>query len=101
MFSGSIPALVTPFRDGAFDAPAFARLVDWQIGEGTSALVPCGTTGESPTLGFEEHYQVIDCCLDAAAGRVPVIAGCGAEPALPRPRPAGPRTPATAHPFAE
>lgn len=79
MFSGSIPALVTPFRDGAFDAPALKRLVDWQIGEGTSALVPCGTTGESPTLGFEEHYQVIDACLDAAAGRVPVIAGCGSN----------------------
>lgn len=79
MFSGSIPALVTPFRDGAFDAPAFARLVDWQIKEGTSALVPCGTTGESPTLGFDEHYQVIDTCLEAAAGRVPVIAGCGSN----------------------
>lgn len=79
MFSGSIPALVTPFRDGAFDAPAFARLVDWQIKEGTSALVPCGTTGESPTLGFEEHYQVIDSCIQAAAGRVPVIAGCGSN----------------------
>ena len=79
MFSGSIPALVTPFRDGAFDAPAFARLVDWQIKEGTSALVPCGTTGESPTLGFEEHYQVIDTCIEAAAGRVPVIAGCGSN----------------------
>lgn len=79
MFSGSIPALVTPFRDGAFDAPAFARLVDWQIGEGTSALVPCGTTGESATLGFDEHYQVIDCCIEAAAGRVPVIAGCGSN----------------------
>ena len=79
MFSGSIPALVTPFRDGAFDAPAFKRLVDWQIGEGTSALVPCGTTGESPTLGFDEHYQVIDACLEAAAGRVPVIAGCGSN----------------------
>src|SRR3546814_20218964 len=79
MFSGSIPALVTPFRDGAFDAPAFARLVDWQIKEGTSALVPCGTTGESPTLGFEEHYQVIDTCIQAAAGRVPVIAGCGSN----------------------
>ncbi len=79
MFSGSIPALVTPFRDGAFDAPAFKRLVDWQIGEGTSALVPCGTTGESPTLGFDEHYQVIDSCLEAAAGRVPVIAGCGSN----------------------
>ena len=79
MFSGSIPALVTPFRDGAFDAPAFKRLVEWQIDEGTSALVPCGTTGESPTLGFEEHYQVIDACLEAAAGRVPVIAGCGSN----------------------
>lgn len=79
MFSGSIPALVTPFRDGAFDASAFKRLVEWQIDEGTSALVPCGTTGESPTLGFEEHYQVIDACLEAAAGRVPVIAGCGSN----------------------
>jgi 4-hydroxy-tetrahydrodipicolinate synthase len=79
MFSGSIPALVTPFRDGAFDAPAFARLVDWQIKEGTSALVPCGTTGESPTLGFDEHYRVIDSCIQAAAGRVPVIAGCGSN----------------------
>ena len=79
MFSGSIPALVTPFRDGAFDAPAFSRLVDWQIKEGTSALVPCGTTGESPTLGFDEHYQVIDTCIQSAAGRVPVIAGCGSN----------------------
>lgn len=79
MFSGSIPALVTPFRDGAFDAPAFKRLVEWQVSEGTSALVPCGTTGESPTLGFEEHYRVIDCCIEAAAGRVPVIAGCGSN----------------------
>lgn len=79
MFSGSIPALVTPFRDGAFDADAFARLVDWQVREGSSALVPCGTTGESPTLGFDEHYRVIDCCIEAAAGRVPVIAGCGSN----------------------
>ena len=79
MFSGSIPALVTPFRDGAFDAPAFAQLVDWQVKEGSSALVPCGTTGESPTLGFDEHYRVIDCCIEAAAGRVPVIAGCGSN----------------------
>ena len=79
MFSGSIPALVTPFRDGAFDAPTFKRLVEWQIDEGTSALVPCGTTGESPTLGFDEHYQVIDACIAAAAGRVPVIAGCGSN----------------------
>ncbi len=79
MFSGSIPALVTPFRDGAFDASAYARLVNWQIDEGTSAIVPCGTTGESATLGFDEHYRVMDCCIEAAAGRVPVIAGCGSN----------------------
>ena len=79
MFSGSIPALVTPFRDGALDMQAFARLVDWQIKEGTSALVPCGTTGESPTLSFDEHYRIIDVCIEAAAGRVPVIAGCGSN----------------------
>lgn len=79
MFSGSIPALVTPFRDGAFDADAYRRLVDWQIAEGSSALVPCGTTGESATLGFDEHYAVIDACIAAADGRVPVIAGCGSN----------------------
>ena len=79
MFSGSIPALVTPFRDGALDMQAFARLVDWQIKEGTSALVPCGTTGESPTLSFDEHYRILDACIEAAAGRVPVIAGCGSN----------------------
>jgi 4-hydroxy-tetrahydrodipicolinate synthase len=71
--------LVTPFRDGALDMQAFARLVDWQIKEGTSALVPCGTTGESPTLSFDEHYRIIDACIEAAAGRVPVIAGCGSN----------------------
>ena len=75
MFSGSIPALVTPFRGGAFDADAFRRLVDWQIAEGSSALVPCGTTGESATLGFDEHYQVIDACIAAADGRAPVDCG--------------------------
>lgn len=79
MFSGSIPALVTPFRDGAFDASAFARLVEWQISEGSSGLVPCGTTGESATLGFDEHYEVIDACIEVANGRVPVIAGCGSN----------------------
>ncbi|MBL9069811.1 MAG: 4-hydroxy-tetrahydrodipicolinate synthase [Sphingopyxis sp.] len=79
MFSGSIPALVTPFRDGAFDVPAFKRLVKWQIDEGSRALVPCGTTGESPTLSFDEHYRVIDTCVEAAEDRVPVIAGCGSN----------------------
>jgi 4-hydroxy-tetrahydrodipicolinate synthase len=79
MFSGSIPALVTPFRGGAVDEEAFRALVDWQIDEGSSALVPCGTTGESATLSFEEHYRVIALCIEVAAGRVPVIAGCGSN----------------------
>ena len=75
MFTGSIPALVTPFRDGLIDEAAFRRLVDWQIESGSSALVPCGTTGESATLSYEEHYRVIELCIEQAAGRVPVIAG--------------------------
>ena len=79
MFSGSIPALVTPFRDSNVDEEAFCRLVDWQIENGSSALVPCGTTGESATLSFEEHYRVIELCIEVAAGRVPVIAGCGSN----------------------
>ncbi len=79
MFSGSIPALVTPFRNGQVDEDAFRRLVDWQIHEGSSALVPCGTTGESATLSFDEHYRVISLCLEVADGRVPVIAGCGSN----------------------
>ena len=79
MFSGSIPALVTPFRDGNVDEVAFRRLVDWQIDEGSSALVPCGTTGESATLSYEEHYRVIELCIEVAEGRIPVIAGCGSN----------------------
>ena len=79
MFSGSIPALVTPFRDGEVDYAAFRRLVDWQIAEGSLALVPCGTTGEAPTLTNEEQHLIIAACVDQAAGRVPVIAGCGSN----------------------
>ena len=79
MFSGSIPALVTPFRDGQVDEAAFRRLVDWQIDSGSSALVPCGTTGESATLDRNEHHRVIELCVEQAAGRVPVIAGCGSN----------------------
>ncbi|WP_435417288.1 4-hydroxy-tetrahydrodipicolinate synthase [Parerythrobacter aurantius] len=79
MFSGSIPALVTPFRDGTFDEAAFRRLVDWQIDNGSSALVPCGTTGEASTLSNAEHHRVIEVCIEQAAGRVPVIAGCGSN----------------------
>ncbi|WP_336977862.1 4-hydroxy-tetrahydrodipicolinate synthase [Altererythrobacter fulvus] len=79
MFSGSIPALVTPFRDGSFDEEGFRRLVDWQIENGSSALVPCGTTGEASTLSNAEHHRVIEVCVEQAAGRVPVIAGCGSN----------------------
>ena len=79
MFSGSIPALVTPFRDGALDERALRRLVDWQIEEGSAALVPCGTTGEASTLSNDEHHRVIELVIEQAAGRVPVIAGCGSN----------------------
>ena len=79
MFSGSIPALITPFRDGAFDEKAFRKLVDWQIDNGSAALVPCGTTGENSTLSNAEHHRVIELCVEQAAGRVPVIAGCGSN----------------------
>ena len=79
MFRGSIPALVTPFDGGEVDADAFEAFVDWQIAEGSSAVVPCGTTGESATLTIEEHNHVIGLAVNAAAGRVPVIAGCGSN----------------------
>src|ERR1700754_941093 len=82
MFSGSIPALVTPFRDGRFDEPAFRSFVDWQIEQGSSALVPCGTTGESATMSIAEHDKVVAVCVEQAAGRVPVIAGCGSNDTL-------------------
>lgn len=79
MFSGSIPALVTPFSGGRVDEDAFRSLVEWQIDSGSSALVPCGTTGESATLSYDEHYRVIALCVEQASGRVPVIAGCGSN----------------------
>ena len=79
MFSGSIPALATPFRDGSFDETAFRKLVDWQIENGSKALVPCGTTGEASTISNAEHHRVIEVCIEQAAGRVPVIAGCGSN----------------------
>ncbi len=78
-FHGSIPALVTPFRDGAVDEQTFRALIDWQIASGSHGLVPCGTTGESPTLTHEEHRRVIDICIDEARGRLPVIAGAGSN----------------------
>ena len=76
---GSIPALITPMKDGKVDEAAFRRLVSWQIAQGSHGLVPCGTTGESPTLSHEEHERVIEICVEEARGRVPVIAGAGSN----------------------
>jgi 4-hydroxy-tetrahydrodipicolinate synthase len=76
---GSITALVTPFRDGAVDEEAFRSHIDWQIENGTHGLVPVGTTGESPTLSHREHERVVEICVEAAGGRVPVIAGAGSN----------------------
>lgn len=80
MFKGSMTALVTPFtNDGALDKDAFRKLVEWQIEEGTTGLVPVGTTGESPTLSHAEHHEVVELAVKTAAGRVPVIAGAGSN----------------------
>ena len=79
MFHGSIPALITPFKNGAIDRGAFAALIERQIEGGSSALVPCGTTGESATLSHDEHREVVELCIEVAAGRVPVIAGAGSN----------------------
>ena len=80
MFSGSIPALVTPFlADGAFDEPRFRDFVEWQIAEGSSGLVACGTTGEAATLTAAEHFRIVGVSVDQARGRVPVIAGAGSN----------------------
>ncbi len=77
---GSLTALVTPFAsDGSLDEKAFADFLEWQIAEGTTGLVPVGTTGESPTLSHEEHRQVVSACVAAAKGRVPVVAGAGSN----------------------
>ena len=78
-FRGSYTALVTPFKNGAVDEKAFRDLIDWQIAEGTSGLVPVGTTGESPTLSHDEHKRVVEWCIDQARGRVPVVAGAGSN----------------------
>ncbi|THF52499.1 4-hydroxy-tetrahydrodipicolinate synthase [Allorhizobium terrae] len=80
MFQGSMPALVTPFTDdGKVDEAAFAAHVEWQIAEGSTGLVPVGTTGESPTLSHDEHKRVVALCIETAAKRVPVIAGAGSN----------------------
>ena len=79
MFKGSIPALITPFKDGQLDEATFARFVEWQIAQGSHGLVPVGTTGESPTVSHAEHKRVVEICIEIANKRVPVIAGAGSN----------------------
>lgn len=79
MFRGSIPALITPFREGKVDEKALAELVEWHVAEGSHGLVPVGTTGETPTLSHEEHGRCVEIVVEAAAGRIPVIAGAGSN----------------------
>lgn len=79
MFQGSIVAIVTPFKKGKFDEKAYGDLIEWHIAQGTNAIVPCGTTGESATLDYKEHHRVIDFAVKAVNKRVPVIAGTGAN----------------------
>jgi 4-hydroxy-tetrahydrodipicolinate synthase len=79
MFRGSITALITPFKKDGIDEQAFQDFVNWQIAEGSHGLVPCGTTGESPTLSHDEHRRVVELCVEAANKRVPVIAGTGSN----------------------
>ena len=79
MFKGSMPALVTPLKDGAVDFAAMEAIVEWHIAEGSHGLVPVGTTGESPTLTHDEHAAVIEAVVKTAAGRVPVVAGAGSN----------------------
>ncbi|WP_448205091.1 4-hydroxy-tetrahydrodipicolinate synthase [Azospirillum sp. sgz302134] len=79
MLYGSIVALLTPFKNGKVDEAAFQSFVEWQVAQGTHGLVPCGTTGESPTLSHEEHNRVVELCIEAAGGKVPVVAGTGSN----------------------
>ena len=79
MLKGSMPALITPFKDGAVDLDTLKKLVDWHIDQGSHGLVPVGTTGESPTLTHDEHELVVETVVTAAAGRVPVVAGAGSN----------------------
>jgi 4-hydroxy-tetrahydrodipicolinate synthase len=79
MFKGSITALITPFKNGQVDEAAYQSFIEWQIEEGTDGVVPCGTTGESPTLTHDEHMKVTELCVEVAKGKVPVIAGTGSN----------------------
>ena len=78
-FQGSLVALVTPFRDGQVDEPKLRELVEFHVANGTDAIIPCGTTGESPTLSHDEHKRVVEVVIEAARGRVPVVAGTGSN----------------------
>ena len=78
-FGGSVTALITPFKNGKVDSKKFQEFVAWQIAQGTQGVVPCGTTGESPTLSHEEHRVVNELCIEVAKGKVPVIAGAGSN----------------------
>ena len=79
MLTGSLPALVTPFKNGDVDYDTLGKLVEWHIAEGSSGIVPVGTTGESPTLSHDEHEKVVECVVEAVSGRVPVVAGAGSN----------------------
>ena len=79
MFRGSIPALVTPFRDGGVDEKALAELVEWHVAEGSHGIVAVGTTGETPTLSHAEHQRCVEIVVETAARRIPVIAGAGSN----------------------
>ena len=79
MFQGSIPALITPFKNGNIDYESFYKIIEWSLSEGSHGFVPCGTTGESPTLSYEEHIKVVDECIRIVDKRVPVIAGTGSN----------------------
>src|SRR5580704_6621637 len=78
-FHGSMTALITPFADGKLDEKRYQDFVAWQIAEGTHGVIPCGTTGESPTLTHDEHRRVTELCIEVAKGRIPVVAGCGSN----------------------
>src|SRR6186997_1455497 len=78
-FQGSITALITPFKNGALDETAFQRFVEWQISQGSHGLIPCGTTGESPTLSHDEHKRVVELVIETARKRITVVAGTGSN----------------------